>query len=176
MTDFYTYAYLRENGTPYYIGKGRGRRAFNPHGTISVPPKERILFLKLDLSEQESFKHEIYMIAVLGRKDEGTGILRNQTSGGDGSSGYVFTEAARRNVSIGKRGRSRKPFTKEHCERISKGKLGKNLKVTNENRSQRVSDSNRGRKWFVNPEGDTRFTREPPGPEWQQGRKFVHGK
>ncbi len=172
MTDYYTYAYLRKNGTPYYIGKGRGRRAFNSHGVINVPPKERILFLKTNLSEQDAFNHEIYMIAVFGRKDQGTGILRNQTNGGDGSSGYVFTETARRNVSNGKRGRSRKPFTDEHRERISKGKLGKPLKISNENRSQRVREANRGRKWFVNIHGDTHFAHESPGSDWQQGRKW----
>jgi len=85
---YYTYAYLRENGTPYYIGKGKGNRAFNKgKGEIKVPPRDRILFLKKNLTEEEAFKHEVYMIAVLGRKDLGTGILRNITSGGEGSSG-----------------------------------------------------------------------------------------
>ncbi len=49
---FYTYAYLREDKTPYYIGKGSGKRVFVPHKgrngkiVISVPSEERILILK----------------------------------------------------------------------------------------------------------------------------------
>lgn len=91
MNNYYTYAYLREDGTPYYIGKGKGYRAFVKNGrTIHLPKdKTKIIFLKQNLTEEESFRHEKYMIAVFGRKDLGTGILHNKTDGGDGISGYV---------------------------------------------------------------------------------------
>jgi len=87
--EYYTYAYLREDGTPYYIGKGIGKRIFDKTNRSSCPipkDKKRILYLKKNLTEEEAFKHEIYMIAVLGRKDLGTGILRNLTEGGEGFS------------------------------------------------------------------------------------------
>ena len=99
MNDFYTYAYLREDRTPYYIGKGKDDRCFIKGKKESVsPPKDklRIIFLKQNLTEQEAFKHEIYMIAVFGRKDNGTGILRNLTNGGDGVSGYIPSESVRK--------------------------------------------------------------------------------
>lgn len=97
---FYTYAYLREDGTPYYIGKGEGRRVYVKHQKgISVPKdKSRIIFLKQNLIEEEAFKHEKYMIAVFGRKDLRTGILRNLTNGGEGSSGAIRTDEWKKNI------------------------------------------------------------------------------
>lgn len=92
--EYYTYAYLREDGTPYYIGKGKGDRAYRKHfrskargGYFAPPPREQILILKSGLSEQDAYKHEIYMISVFGRKDLETGILRNMSDGGEGTSG-----------------------------------------------------------------------------------------
>ena len=101
---FYTYAYLREDRSPYYIGKGQTHRLLYKPKTGDVrPPKDksRIIFLKQNLTEEEAFKHEIYMIAVFGRKDLGTGILRNRTNGGEGSSGWVPNEKDREKMSKG---------------------------------------------------------------------------
>lgn len=92
--DYYTYAYLREDGSPYYIGKGRGRRAYRSDCKSAKVPKnrDRVIFLKKDLTEEEAFIHEIYMIAVLGRLDNNTGILRNLTDGGEGFSSKKMKE------------------------------------------------------------------------------------
>lgn len=115
--DFYTYAYLREDGTPYYIGKGRGKRAFVRGDRRVFPPSnsDRILFLKTNLTEQEAFQHEIYMIAVLGRKDLGTGILWNFTDGGDGVSGLVQSEEAKEKMRVSKTGQN---LSENHKQKI----------------------------------------------------------
>ena len=101
MNDFYTYAYLREDKTPYYIGKGTGRRIYSTNRKGLKPPKDksRIIFLKQNLTEEEAFKHEVYMIAVFGRKDNGTGILYNRTDGGDGISGFTHSEETKNKMS-----------------------------------------------------------------------------
>ena len=108
MNDFYTYAFLREDRTPYYIGKGQGRRIFNRQKKDIKAPKDksRIIYLKQNLTEEEAFKHEIYMIDVFGRKDLGTGILRNMTNGGEGVSGWVPSEETR--IKIGEKNKGKK--------------------------------------------------------------------
>jgi hypothetical protein len=136
---FYTYAYLREDRTPYYIGKGQTRRAYQQKGKPCGVPKDkfRIIFLKQNLTEEEAFKHEIYMIAVFGRKDLGTGILYNRTDGGDGTSGAIVSEETKREMSnrmMGNKiweGRTHSAETKAKLSEANKGKVsywkGKNL-------------------------------------------------
>ena len=117
---FYTYAYLRKDGRPYYIGKGKGKRAWKKHAGISVPKdKSRVIILKRDLTEEESFKHEIYMIAVFGRKDKGTGILLNKTDGGEGGSGSIRKDLANYNSTV-KKGST---LSTSHVEKVRKAVL-----------------------------------------------------
>jgi hypothetical protein len=81
---YYTYLWLREDGTPYYVGKGKGRRAFMSQGHKVNRPKQRErIVIYPAASEADAFEAEIALIWYYGRIDIGTGILHNRTNGGD---------------------------------------------------------------------------------------------
>jgi len=94
---FYAYLWLRADGTPYYVGKGTGRRAFARH-KHHYPPKESRILLFYRSSEGEAFETERELIANWGRKDLGLGCLINRTDGGEGPVGVIQSPEKRARI------------------------------------------------------------------------------
>jgi hypothetical protein len=92
MRVYYTYQYLRAKegstypaGTPYYIGKGQGRRALVSCNGHRPPKNQTLIRLQYWADEATAYAYERYLIEFWGRVDLGTGCLRNRTDGGEGT-------------------------------------------------------------------------------------------
>jgi len=90
--------WLREDGTPYYVGKGSGKRAFIRNNHLCNPPKDRSrIILQEWPSEAEAIEGEKFLISFYGKKEAG-GLLHNFTDGGDGISGWHHTQEVRERI------------------------------------------------------------------------------
>ena len=173
---FYVYAFFRkDDGTPYYIGKGEGQRINRSAGRrFKLPPKDQRKILVGGLTEPESFEYEIALISLLGRKDLGTGCLRNLTDGGDGMSGHVFSAEHRAKIGAASKGRTPSPeirakisaaqqgriFSPEHRAKISAA----NSNPKAETRAK-MSAANKGRKHSPEARAKISAAARNPSPE-----------
>jgi hypothetical protein len=133
--NFYVYAFLRSRDSivgprlsPYYIGKGKMSRAFDLSRKGAKPPSDRsyIVFVQEGLTEAEALALEIFCIKLYGRVDNGSGILRNLTDGGEGVSGYRFSEEGRQRLSLAHVGIRHSEETRRKMSNSRKGQLNHN--------------------------------------------------
>ncbi len=113
MNDYYVYMYLRAKdsehgpkGSPYYIGKGKGRRSVSLQHSVNRPSDpSRVVIIEREMTEVDAFQAEILLIYRYGRIDKKTGCLRNRTDGGEGQSGRILSREQRAKIGEFHRGR-----------------------------------------------------------------------
>ena len=146
MTEYYVYQYLREDGSPYYIGKGKNKRAYEKHGKVPIPKNiENIQFIQNNMLEEHAFELEISLIKKYGRKDNKTGILLNRTDGGDGliNPGPETRKKMKDNIKMGITGMLGKIHSDETKKKMSESSKGRRL---SEEHKEKIADYRKGKK------------------------------
>jgi len=133
--EFYVYLHTKEDGTPFYVGKGKGKRAFQKYGRSSWWNRTfakyglDVIFLEENLPEEKAIESEIYWIKRIGRLDLKQGVLVNQTGGGDkGTTGRLNTEEYKekmRKVNLGNKYNLGKTHSLETKAKISLSQKGR---------------------------------------------------
>lgn len=128
---------------PIYIGKGKGLRPTKHYtlyksnnnrfyskmkSIVDGGLKSEFILLKENLTESEAFECEKNLIKLIGRIENG-GTLTNLTDGGEGQSGFKFSEETKKKMSDIRLGKKIGPMSDEVKLKISISKIGKISKM-----------------------------------------------
>jgi len=131
---FYVYLYIRSNnakyggvGTPYYVGKGCGKRAWSKNHHVQPPSDNSLIqIISERMTEKDALQAEMLLIFHHGRVDRKTGCLLNRSDGGEKRfKGGCHTPETKLKMAAAKLGRKRGPNPPEWNQRISESQIGK---------------------------------------------------
>lgn len=142
---FYVYIHKRPDGTPFYVGKGKGRRAYRfdrqnawYRNVVAKYGKKNII---IDVypcdSETQAFQRERDAIAYL--RNAGV-VLVNQTDGGEGTAGNVMSPETKRKIAATKIGKPLSTTTRANMSATRKGRT-----LTPEHKAK-IGAANKGKR------------------------------
>ena len=159
---FYTYAHYRPDNSVFYIGKGRGRRAWsrdyrNNHWNhiVAKYPDYKIEILARWEDEKEAFAHEVFLIETF----RGMGIqLTNVTNGGTGVVGYKHTPESIQKRLDSMQGYLPSDETKAKMREAHLGEknhfFGRNHSEKTKNLIAEAKKANPSKPWFGKPRNE----------------------
>lgn len=168
MGDFYVYVhYRRDTNKPFYVGKGKGSRAYIKLGRsvhwqrVASKHGYSVDILFNGLTEQEAFDEEISVIAEL--RYHGF-ELTNHTNGGEGTSGYRASPETRAKISALHKGRIK---SEQECLNISLANKGKpkskesvekmKISLTGHKQSKETIEKRKATMEGIKPNSDTNY-------------------
>lgn len=115
MKEFYVYVHMKPDLTPFYVGKGTGKRAWNLthrnpwHGSIvkKYGAKNILVEVQACRTEEEAFFRER---AAIGALRANGGALCNVTDGGEGTSGWHHSLETKLKIRTANSGRRNAAF------------------------------------------------------------------
>lgn len=177
MNNYYVYQLrLIHSETPFYIGKGKGKRChchFREWSLRHDSHKNRVIKKAMDdgveilveilhheLTETEALNKEVELIAFYGRHNFG-GCLTNATDGGEGRVRYIATDEARVRMSQARKGKKHSPET---IAKIAQSRKGKTHDAS---AKKKMSDSRKGKKQGREHTKSIRFSNWDRNPAWK---------
>lgn len=154
---YYVYTYLDSNGTPYYVGMGKGRRAVEKHIYVEVPEIINII-IQDDMTQEDAWKIETQLIEHYGMKCKNEGPLLNLQKGGKTQkSGWHHSTETKEQISKSLTGvkkkttiNYKKPKSAEHAEAIRQANIGR----PDDGRYKKIGEKMSKKRWY-NKDGHT---------------------
>lgn len=168
--DFYVYAWLRPDGSPFYIGKGQGNRdkTIKTNNQVfqrildkiaKAGEEPVIVRLHENLTEDMAFLMEREEIARYGRRNNSTGILANLTDGGEGTTGRIHSDETKVKLRVAHTGKTASDETKAKMSAVRIGKMH------TEQAKDKIRDAHTGRPKSAEHCANISISKTNPSPE-----------
>ncbi|WP_065091492.1 NUMOD3 domain-containing DNA-binding protein [Rhizobium leucaenae] len=163
---FYTYVWRNASRVPFYVGKGKGNRAYDLYDrsgdflAIHAEGGCTVEIVDWFIHESQAHAHEVELIEFYGRREFG-GLLVNKTDGGEGASGHVKSPETIEKWRAKNVGRTRSDEVRARMSEAKKGHVVSEearakLSAVNKKRFEDPEERERQRRISLNMSAESR--------------------